>query len=288
MGTMIGRGDPDKLIGMAPGAQWIGCRNMEDGWGSPATYAECYEWFVAPYPVGGDPFRDGDPLRAPHVINNSWSCTVQEGCAEPDILRGVVDNVQAAGIVSVHAAANNGPACGSLSVPPAIYDSSFAVGATNADDLIAGFSSRGPSQQDNAFLVKPDISAPGVGIYSSIPDGLYGLSSGTSMAAPHVAGLVALLVEANPRLAGDVDQLEQLIQDTAVQRMSSEGCGGDEAESVPNNVYGWGRIDAFAAFEAAVLLPTPGPTPESTITPEPTTTIEKPEFEIFLPTWFTP
>ena len=70
MGTMVGA-TATRNLGMAPGARWIGCRNMEQGWGTPATYAECYEWFIAPYPAGGDPFSDGDPSKAPHVINNS-------------------------------------------------------------------------------------------------------------------------------------------------------------------------------------------------------------------------
>jgi subtilisin family serine protease len=253
MGTMVGEDGPDNRIGMAPGAQWIACRNMEQGWGTPATYAECYEWFVAPYSQGGDPFSEGDPLEAPHVINNSWSCPVREGCTDPDILRNVVDNVRAAGIVTVQSAANNGPGCGSLSVPAANYEASFSVGATDSDDQIAGFSSRGPSLQDDNLLIKPDISAPGVSIRSSIPGDSYGVSSGTSMAGPHVAGLVALLIDTRPDLAGNVDRLEQLIQDTAVPQYSNEGCGNDGPDSVPNNAYGWGRIDACKAASKAGL-----------------------------------
>ena len=288
MGTMVGHDGPENQIGMAPGAQWIGCRNMEDGWGTPATYAECYEWFVAPYPLNGDPFTDGDPQKAPHVINNSWSCPVWEGCTEPDILRGVVENVHAAGILSVHSAGNSGPACESLSVPPAIYDASFTVGATDNGDQIAIFSSRGPSQQDNKLLIKPDISAPGVGVRSSIPGGGYGTKSGTSMAGPHVAGLVALLIDADPALAGEVDQLEEIIRDTAVIRTSSEGCGGDTPQSVPNNAYGWGRIDAFSAYKEAVGQPIPLPTatPDSNSTPQPTATVAPLNRTLFVPTWF--
>ena len=139
MGTMVGQDGPDNQIGMAPGAQWIGCRNMEQGWGTPATYAECYQWFVAPYPQDGDPFRDGNPFQAPHVINNSWSCPAREGCVEPDILRDVVDNVRAAGIVTVHSAGNNGPICGSIKEPAANYDASFSVAATDNNDQVAGF-----------------------------------------------------------------------------------------------------------------------------------------------------
>ncbi|MFN2137455.1 MAG: S8 family serine peptidase, partial [Candidatus Promineifilaceae bacterium] len=108
MGIMAGSDGADNVIGVAPGARWIGCRNMEEGWGTPASYAECYEWFVAPYPQGGDPFEDGNPAFAPHVINNSWSCPPAEGCTDPDILRAVVENVRAAGILTAHSAGNNG------------------------------------------------------------------------------------------------------------------------------------------------------------------------------------
>ncbi len=267
MGTMIGEDGPQNRIGMAPGAQWIACRNMEQGWGTPATYAECYEWFVAPYPQNGDPFKDGNPQKAPHVINNSWSCPASEGCSDPDILRNVVNNVRAAGIVTVHSAGNNGPSCGSVSSPAANYDASFTVGATNSSDFIAGFSSRGPSPQGSGLLLKPDISAPGVSVRSSFPGDDYGTLSGTSMAAPHVAGLVALLIAARPDLSGEVAQLEKLIQDTAVIQYSSEGCGGDGPQTVPNHTFGWGRIDAFAAYKAALeppATPTPAVTPTVT------------------------
>ena len=265
MGTMVGA-TPDRRIGMAPGARWIGCRNMEQGWGTPATYSECYEWFIAPYPISGDPFTDGDPSQAPHVINNSWSCPVNEGCNAPDILRAVVEAVRAAGIVTVHSAGNSGPDCSSVSTPAGTHDASFTVGATTANydwvndlwsgsDEIAGFSSRGPVTVDGSNRLKPDIVAPGVGIESTIPGDDYGLNQGTSMAAPHVAGLVALLVSADPALAGDVDALEAVITTSAVPLTSDQGCGDDTPASVPNNVYGWGRIDALAAYETLDLTP---------------------------------
>lgn len=250
MGILVGDDGGNNQIGMAPGAKWIGCRNMEQGWGTPATYAECYEWFIAPYPMGGDPMQDGDPAKAPDVINNSWSCPTAEGCTDPEILLQVVDNVRAAGILTAHSAGNSGSSCSTVNQPPAMYDSSFSVGATDNQDIIAGFSSRGPSIYGENKLLKPDISAPGVQINSSFPGGSYGTLSGTSMSSPHVAGLAALLISADPSLAGDVDGLEQVIEQTAVPLTSSEGCGGDTEDAVPNHVYGWGRIDAWAAFEA--------------------------------------
>lgn len=201
---------------------------------------------------------DGDPAQAPHVINNSWSCPPGEGCTDPDILRSVVETVRAAGIVTVHAAGNSGSGgCGSIATPAAIYGASFTIGATNESDLIAAFSSRGPAPGEGVTL-KPDVTAPGVDIRSSVQGDSYGSLQGTSMAAPHVAGAVALLIAAQPDLAGDVDGLEALLRTTAVPRPAVESCGGIPAGDVPNYTYGYGRIDVWAAYQqltAVALLP---------------------------------
>ncbi len=262
MGTMVGDDGAANQIGMAPGAKWIGCRNMEQGWGKPSTYSECYEWFIAPYPVGATP-AEGDPSKAPDVINNSWGCPPEEGCTSADILRAVVESVRAAGIVTVHSAGNSGPSCSTVSDPAAIYAASFSVGATDYLDNIAGFSSRGPVTADGSNRLKPDISAPGVDIRSSVPGGGYeGGWSGTSMAGPHVAGLVALLLSIRPDRAGQVDWIETVIEQNAVPRTTSQDCGGVPGSQVPNNTYGWGRIDAAkvlqslpAAFDLAKTAP---------------------------------
>lgn len=252
MGTMVGR-EPGHEVGMAPGAKWIGCRNMDSNYGTPQTYAECFEWFIAPYPIGGDSFTDGDPTKAPDVINNSWSCPPSEGCFEPEALRPVVEAVRAAGILTVQSAGNSGYAgCGTVSTPAAIYEASFTVGATDSADQRADFSSLGPVTIDGSYRMKPDAVAPGFNIYSSDKDNGYSLKNGTSMAAPHVAGMVALLISANPNLAGQVDALEAIITQTTRQLPpnSSPLCGTDSGLSIPNNHYGWGRIDALAAVNS--------------------------------------
>lgn len=255
LGIAVGDDGANNQIGLAPDAKWMGCRNMEQGYGSPASYSECFEWFVAPYPPGSDPMTDGDPSRAPHVVNNSWSCPNVEGCTDPNILRSVVDNVRQAGIVTVQAASNAGSFCGAVNTPAAIYDSSFTTGSTNRVDNISSFSARGPVVVDGSNRLKPDISAPGEGIRSSTINGGYGTSNGTSMATAHVSGLVGLLVSANPQLAGQVDSLEAIVTQTAVPRTTNEGCGGDGPTDVPNHTYGWGRIDAWEAYQLALDFP---------------------------------
>ncbi len=248
MGTMVGDDGGANQIGMAPGARWIGCRNMRSGYGTPATYSECYEWFIAPTDLNGQNPR---PDLAPDVINNSWSCTVSEGCTQPEILKQVVQNVRAAGILTVHSAGNSGSSCSSVNEPATIYAESFSVGAVNSIDSIASFSSRGPVSVDGSSRLKPQVVAPGISIRSATQGGeSYGTMSGTSMAAPHVAGLAALLISAQPSLRGDVAALESLIQSSAVPLQTSETCGGTDGQ-IPNNVYGWGRIDALEAVRQA-------------------------------------
>jgi serine protease AprX len=249
MGTMTGTEGSANQIGMAPQARWIGCRNMEQGWGTPTTYAECYQWFLAPTDLAGN---HPDPNQAPHIINNSWSCPPQEGCTDPTALQTVVENVRLAGILTVHAAGNSGPGCGTINTPAAIYDASFTVANSTADDWLATSSSRGPVLVDGSGRVKPDITAPGTNIRSAWLGESYSILNGTSMAAPHVAGLAALLISARPELAGQVDTLEWLITQTAIPLVGPiESCGGIASTTFPNNSSGWGRIDAWRAYLAS-------------------------------------
>jgi subtilisin family serine protease len=242
LGTMVGDDGGSNRIGMAPGARWIGCRNMDQGFGTPATYAECFQWFVAPTDLNG---LNPDPGLAPDVINNSWTCPPGEGCSALT-LQAVVENTVAAGIVVVASAGNAGSACASVSSPPAIYAASLAVGATDSLDQIAPFSSRGPVTSDGSGRRKPDVCAPGVSVRSSVPVGSYATLNGTSMAGPHVAGLVALLLEARPDLRGRVDEIRRLVELSAVPLTSTQDCGGTSGLAVPNNTFGYGRIDALS------------------------------------------
>jgi len=267
MGIVLGDDGAGNRTGVAPGARWIGCRNMRRGFGNPASYAECMEFFIAPYPHGGDPFTDGDVSFAPHVVNNSWGCPYWEGCSS-DTLKAAFEALRAAGIMMVVSAGNEGPACGTATTLPANYDAVFSVGATDDGGSISSFSSRGPADG----LVKPDDAAPGAYVRSAVPDGGYAYSAGTSMAGPHVAGLVALLWSADPALIGDVDATEALICRTAAPRpvenvcavedelpegplsslLSNSVCACGGVTGVPNNVYGCGFIDAGAAVRAAL------------------------------------
>ncbi len=253
MGTTVGL-DGANQIGMAPGAKWIGCRNMNQGAGTPASYLECMEFFLAPYPVGGTTAQ-GDPSKAPHITVNSWGCSVGEGCTTPNILLTAVTNTRAAGILMEVSAGNSGSACSTISAPPTFYDPSFTVGALNTGaDTVASFSSRGPVTADGSGRVKPDLMAPGTSTRSSYrtSDTTYSSLSGTSMAGPHVAGGAALLLSAFPSLMGNVTAIESRLTSSAKPITLSSTTCGSAAGAVPNNVYGYGRLDMGCAIPAKV------------------------------------
>ena len=232
IGTAIGDDGMGNQIGMAPGARWIGCRNMDQGNGTPARYIECMEWFLAPYPIGGG---QGDPLRAPDITSNSWVCPPSEGCSA-NTLQAAVEAQAAAGIMMVAGAGNDGSSCSTVMYPPAIYAASYTVGALNTGtDNIAYFSSRGPVTVDGSNRIKPDITAPGTGTRSSYntSDNAYVSLSGTSMATPHIAGAMTLLWCARPNLRHDING-SRTTMNNAAHFISSTQCG---TAGPPNNVY---------------------------------------------------
>jgi uncharacterized repeat protein (TIGR01451 family) len=223
LGTVVGQGG----IGVAPGAQWIGVRVLDSqGHGYDSWIHEGFQWLLAP---------GGDPMQAPDVVNCSWGNT--NGALttfQPDL-----QALQAASIFAMFATGNAGPG-GSTVGSPASLPEAFAVGATDLDDEVAIFSSRGPSPWGE---VRPHVGAPGVDVRSSMPGGAYSLKNGTSTAAPHVTGIVALLRSVSPTLS--ITRTAFLITSTAVPL----------GDTIPNNDTGWGRVDAFAAV---VTLAQPG------------------------------
>jgi hypothetical protein len=247
MGTAVGDDGAGNQIGVAPGAKWIACRNMDEGTGRPSTYIECLQFFLAPTDLRG---ANPNPDKRPSVVGNSYGCPAEEGCSI-DSLRAAVDAMRVAGVFMAVAAGNDGPNCATISLPPAVYDSSVTVGATDEGDAIAPFSSRGPVTADGSNRLKPDLVAPGVAIRSAQAGGAYGFLRGTSMAAPHVGGAVLLLWSAFPNLRGDIDRTEQFLAQGAVPLTTAEACGGLSSTAVPNNTYGYGRLDVLGAYKTA-------------------------------------
>ncbi|MFQ5814035.1 MAG: S8 family serine peptidase [Anaerolineae bacterium] len=225
MGTIVGSDPGGNLhIGMAPEAQWMAVKVLDDyGVGYDTWIHAGFQWLLAPTDLNGE---NPDPSKAPDVVNNSWG-PFPLNVADPTFLPDV-QALRAAGIFPVFAAGNEGELGDGTVAAPAGYPESFTVGATDFEDAIASFSGRGPSFWEE---LKPEVSAPGVDIRSSVPGGGYeGGWSGTSMAAPHAAGLAALLLSADPTLT--ISELENFMKYTAA----------DLGEVGPDHAYGWGGL----------------------------------------------
>ncbi|NMC81004.1 MAG: S8 family serine peptidase, partial [Chloroflexi bacterium] len=244
-------------VGIAPDATWIGCVNLARNLGNPAYYLDCMQFMLAPFPQDGDPMKDGKPALGAQILNNSWGCPTVEGC-DPDTFLPAVTALRAAGIFVVVSTGNSGySGCGSVSDPPAIYSQVYSVGAVDPLGKLPYFSSLGPVTVDGSLRTKPDIVAPGDGVLSSYPDSSYSVASGTSMAGPHVVGVVALMWSANPNLIGDVDQTVAILNQTAMTYSGTLPPCVD-ASKKPNDGVGYGLVDAFAAVRMAMQA-TPSP-----------------------------
>lgn len=235
-GTIVGS-EPDgsNQVGVAPGAEYISVKAFTPAGGTDADLLEAAEWILAPTDSEGNIRVD----LAPDVVNNSWG----GGPGLDEWYRDVVISWRAAEIFPEFSAGNTtltnpgGP--GSVAAP-ANYPESFATGAIDINNKVAGFSLRGPSPYDE---IKPDISAPGVNIRSSVPGGGYeGGWNGTSMAGPAVAGVAALLRQVDSNLT--VDEMEEILLNTATPL--TDGV----YTTSPNQGYGYGLVDAYAAVSS--------------------------------------
>jgi hypothetical protein len=242
MGTMVGDdGDPGtNQIGVAPHARWIAAKGCESSGCSLSSLLAAAQWVLAPTDLTG---ANPQPDRRPHIVNNSWG----GGGGDP-FYQEMVQSWIAAGIFPAFANGNEGPGC-STSGSPGDYPESYAVGAYDVSNNIAVFSSRGSSLLGG---IKPNISAPGVAVRSSVPGNAYDVYSGTSMATPHLAGTVALLWSAAPAIMGDINATRALLGQTAIDTPDLS-CGGTPEN---NNVFGEGRLDAFALVDQAPRGPT--------------------------------
>jgi subtilisin family serine protease len=233
MGTILGDdGTGQNGVGVAPGARWIAVKGCESNSCSATALLAGGQWLLAPTDLTGQNPR---PELRPNVVNNSWG-----GGGQSFWYRDVVTAWVAAGIFPAFSNGNSGPSCGTAG-SPADYVESYAVGAHDSAGAIAYFSSRGSLALGG--LVKPNITAPGVSVRSSVPGGSYSTLNGTSMAAPHVAGAVALMWSAAPSLVSDIATTRDILDQTAVN-VADLACGGTDAD---NGVWGEGRLDALAA-----------------------------------------
>ncbi|RIK39279.1 MAG: hypothetical protein DCC55_18600 [Chloroflexi bacterium] len=247
MGVMVGGSAGGTAVGMAPDAQWIAAKIFNNqGAATTAGIHAAFQWLLDP---------DGDPQTddAPHVVNNSWTFQ-NPGCNLEFQLD--LQALRVAGIVPVFAAGNGGPGS-ETSYSPANYPEALAVGAINNNNAIYTNSSRGPSACGEAPTIYPELVAPGVNVKTTDLYGLYASRTGTSLAAPHVAGALALLLSAYPNLTAD-EQTSALF--TTIMDLGDSGA---------DTTFGYGRLDILAAYQS--LLPTNQPPsvdagPDQTIT----------------------
>jgi len=233
---MVGDDGGTNQIGVAPGAKWFACKGCESGSCSSFALLECGDFILAPWDLNK---ANPDPTKRPHVVNNSWG-----GGGGNTWYLATVQSWVAAGIFPAFSNGNSGPAC-NTSGSPGDYLQAFSSGATDMNDNIGIFSSRGPS---TFGVKKPDLAAPGVSVRSSVPTDLYSSKSGTSMASPHTAGAVALLWSFYPGLARDIANTQKKLRPATTILNTMDACGGDGPTTHPNNTFGAGRLDVFQGY----------------------------------------
>jgi len=241
MGTMVGDGGEGNRIGVAPGARWIAAKGCSGGSCSGESLLAAAQWVLAPTDLNG---ANPNPAMRPNIVNNSWGGDMVMDTWFQDIVRQWI----AAGIYPVFSVGNLGSSCWTAA-SPGDYPEAYSVGAFDISDHLAAFSSGGPTYFGG---IKPDITAPGVDVRSAYLNSGYAFISGTSMAAPHVAGAVALLWSAAPALKGDVAATRALL-DAAAINVPDSRCGGSITN---NNMWGHGKLDASILLSLAPLGPT--------------------------------
>jgi subtilisin family serine protease len=236
MGTIAGDDGAGNQIGVAPGVRWIAAKGCATNSCPDAALLAAGQWVMAPTDLNGENPRPD--LRA-DIVNNSWG-----GSGGDPFYQQIVNSWRAAGIFPVFSAGNSGPGCNTTG-SPGDYANSYAVGSYDINNNISSFSSRGSSAMDGG--IKPNIAAPGSNVRSSIPGGGYASYNGTSMAAPHVAGAIALLWSAAPALRGDLTATAEQLDRTAID-VNALGCGGTVEK---NNIFGEGRLNVYQAVLTA-------------------------------------
>lgn len=244
MGTICGANG----YGVAPEAKWMACKGCDTNRCTEAALLGCGEFTLCPTDTDGN---NKDCSLAPHLSSNSWG-----GGSNQPWYQETVDAWQAAGIVPIFAMGNSGPRCGSAN-SPGDYANVIGVGASTSFDSLASFSSVGPSRSG---LMKPEISAPGQDVASAWfnSDSSYKQISGTSMACPHTAGVVALMLASAADLK--YEGIKQALTMSANTNLKNpdKNCGNIDDEYYPNNMFGYGVVNALGAIDS-IGKPTPTP-----------------------------
>ncbi|POM73842.1 Subtilisin serine protease [Phytophthora palmivora] len=238
LATIVG----GKGVGIAPGAKWMTCKACGSSSCTLSLLTVCAQFMLCPTDTNGN---NCNAAKAPHIVSNSWGAGQGMTYFQPSL-----DAWSAARILPVFATGNSGAnGCGTV-VSPGDSASAFAVGASDSNDALGSFSSLGPSVKG---LVKPDFAAPGVSVRSAwIGNNTdYMSMSGTSMAAPHLAGTMALALGARPGFC--FDSMKTILQSSTDRALPAAAtCGGTPSSVFPNNDYGYGRINAQNVVNAAL------------------------------------